>query len=150
MTLKPKIRFLSIESIQMRYLIDFIKGNNTFNAYVLVGLVGSLMLGFFVYNFHIEYMYSASSSDHILLWTILNKGALLLVTSLTFSFVVYSSIWQYKRRGGSHSVALITLACAHFLSFTLLSTLLISANAYRAAEGILTKEHQSLRSTLDD
>jgi hypothetical protein len=95
-------------------------------------------------------LYGASSSDHDLLWSILNKGALLLVASLTFSFVLYRAIWLYKGRGGTWSFTLITLACTHFLVFTLTSTLVIGTNAYRAADGILMKEHQPLMGTLDD
>ena len=134
----------------MRSLSDFIQGKDSSNTYILVGFFGSIIIGFFVYDFHMEYLYSASSSDHFLLLTILNKGALLLVISLAFSLVLYSALWLYKRGGGSWSFTLITLACAHFLVFTILSTLVIGANTYRAADGLITKEHKPLMGVLDD
>lgn len=129
---------------------SFIQGRSVSNRYVAVGFIGSFILGVLNINYGMGNLYGASSSDHDLLWSILNKGALLLVASLTFSFVLYRAIWLYKRRGGSWSFTLITLACAHFLVFTLLSTLVIGANAYRAADGLLTKEHEPLIHTLDD
>ena len=101
-------------------------------------------------NYGMGNLYGASSSDHDVLWSIFYKGALLLTVSMTFSFVLYRAIWQYKRRGGDFSFTLITLACAHFLVFTILSTLVIGANAYRAADGLLTKEHEPLIGVLDD
>ena len=129
---------------------SFIQGRSVSNIYVAVGFIGSFILGVLNMNYGMGNLYGASSSDHDLLWEIFNKGALLLVVSLTFSFVLYRAIWLYKRRGGSWSFTLITLACAHFLAFTLLSTLAIGANAYRAADGLLTKEHEPLIGTLDD
>ena len=129
---------------------SFIQGRAVSNRYVTVGFIGSLILGVLNMNYGMGNLYGASSSDHDLLWSIFSKGALLLTVSLTFSIVLYRAILLYKRRGGSWSFTLITLACAHFLVFTLLSTLVIGANAYRAADGLLTKEHQPLMGTLDD
>ena len=129
---------------------NFIQGRSPSNAYVAVGFIGSFILGMTNWFYGMGNLYGASSSDHDLLWTIFIKGALLLVVSLTFSFVLYRAIWLYKRRGGRFGFTLITLASAHFLVFTLLSTLVIGMNAYRAADGLLTKEHQPLIGTLDD
>jgi hypothetical protein len=129
---------------------NFFQGRAVSNRYVAVGFIGSFILGILNFEHGMGNLYGASSSDHDLLWSILSKGALLLTVSLTFSFVLYRAIWLYRQRGGSWSFTLITLACAHFLVFTLLSTLVIGANAYRAADGLLTKEHQPLMGTLDD
>lgn len=129
---------------------NFIQGRSVSNRYVAFGFVGSLILGLFNVNYGMGNLYGASSSDHDILWSIFNKGALHSTVSLTFSFVLYRAIWLYKRRGGDFSFTLITLACAHFLVFTLLSTLVIGGNVYRAADGLLTKEHQPLMGTLDD
>ena len=129
---------------------SFIQGRAVSNRYVAVGFIGSFILGVLNINYGMGNLYGASSSDHDLLWSIFNKGALLLVVSLTFSLVLYRAIWLYKRRTGSFSFTLITLACAHFLLFTLLSSLVIGANVYRAADGLLTKEHIPLIGTLDD
>lgn len=129
---------------------SFIQGRSVSNRYVAVGFIGSFILGMTNWLYGMGNLYGASSSDHDLLWSILSKGALLLAVSLTFSIVLYRAIWLYKRRGGSWSFTLITLACAHFLVFTLTSTLVIGANAYRAVDGLLTKEHQPLIGTLDD
>lgn len=131
-------------------LNNFLSGRSPSNKYVAVGFIGSLILGILNIDYGMGNLYGASSSDHDLLWEIFNKGALLLVVSLTFSFVLYRAIWLYKRRGGRWSFTLITLACAHFLAFTILSTLVIGANAYRAADGLLTKENDPLIGTLDD
>ncbi|CAI8235051.1 MAG: Uncharacterised protein [Marinobacterium sp. xm-d-530] len=129
---------------------NFVQGRSRSNTYVAVGFIGSFILGVLNINYGMGNLYGASSSDHNLLWSIFNKGALLLVVSLTFSFVLYRAIRLYKRRDGRFSFTLITLASAHFLVFTLLSTLVIGANAYRAADGLLTKEHRPLMGTLDD
>lgn len=129
---------------------NFLSGRSSSNKYVAVGFIGSFVLGVLNINYGMGNLYGASSSDHDLLWSILSEGALLLTVSLTFSIVLYRAIWLYKRRGGSWSFTLIALACAHFFAFTLLSTIVIGANAYRAADGLLTKEHQSLMSTIDD
>jgi cytochrome bd-type quinol oxidase subunit 2 len=129
---------------------SFIQGRAVSNRYVAVGFIGSFILGVLNINYGMGNLYGASSSDHDLLWSIFNKGALLLVVSLTFSLVLYRAIWLYKRRTGSFSFTLNTLACAHFLLFTLLSSLVIGANVYRAADGLLTKEHIPLIGTLDD
>ena len=129
---------------------SFVQGRSISNLYVSVGFIGSFILGILNFEYGIRNLYGASSSDHDLLWSIFNKGALLLVVSLTFSLVLYRAIWLYKRRTGSFSFTLITLACAHFLLFTLLSSLVIGANVYRAADGLLTKEHIPLIGTLDD
>ena len=129
---------------------NFIQGRSVSNRYVAFGFIGSFILGFINIGYGTGNMYGASSSDHDLLWSILSKGVLLLAVSITFSFVIYRAIWLYKLRGGDFSFTLITLACAHFLVFTLLSTLVIGANAYRAADGLLTKDHQPLMGALDD
>ena len=134
----------------MNFISNFVKGRANHNTYILVGFFGSIILTFFVYNYHMEYLYSASSSDHSLLQSILIRGALLLVISYLFSFLLYRAIWLYKCRGGIGFVELISLACTHFLIFTLLSTLVIGNNAYRAANGLLTKEHKPLFYTIDD
>ena len=129
---------------------SFIQGRAVSNKYVAVGFIGSFILGVLNMNYGMGNLYGASSSDHDLLWSILIKGVLLLTVSVTFSLVLYRAIWLYKRRDGSSSFTLITLACTHFLVFTILSALVIGANAYRAADGLLTKEHEPLNGVLDD
>lgn len=129
---------------------NFVQGRSASNSYVAVGFIGSFILGVLNLDYGTSNLYGASSSDHDLLWSIFNKGALLLLSSLTFSIVLYRAIWMYKRRGGRFSFTLITLACAHFLVFTLQSTFVIGVNTYRAADGLITKEHRPLIGTLDD
>ena len=129
---------------------NFVQGRHLSNTYVAVGFIGSLILGVLNINYGMGNLYGASSSDHDLLWSIFIKGALLLVVTLTFSFMLYRAIWLYRRRGGSWSFTLITLACAHFIAFTLVSVLVIGTNSYRSADGLLNKDHQKLIGTLDD
>jgi len=133
-----------------KFMKKFFNGGATSNKYAAVGFIGSFILGVTNINYGMGNLYGASSSDHDLLWSIFSKGALLLTVTLAFSLVLYRAIWLYKRRGGSWSFTLISLACAHFLVFTLLSTLVIGANVYRATDGLLTKEHKPLIGTLDD
>ena len=134
----------------MNFISDFLSGKANGNTYVQVGFLGSLVLGFFVYNYHMEYLYSASSSDHMLLWGILNKGAFLHVLVLAFSFLLYRAIWIYNRRGCSFPAELIIWVSIHFLIFTLLSTLVIGVNTYRAVDGLITKDNSILTNNLDD
>ena len=134
----------------MNFILDFFNGKTNGNTYVQVGFLGSLVLGFFVYNYHMEYLYSASSSDHALLVRIITQGFSLALIVLGFSGSLYLGVWRYMRHNGDEKWLLIVLGVVHVLAFTALSGLLVGSHIYRASDGLLTKEHHSLRIKLDD
>ena len=134
----------------MSSLLDFIKGKVSSNTYILVGFFGSLIIGFFVYDFHMEYLYSASSSDHTLLVRIITQGCALAVILFGFSITLYLGIWRYFRHNGVEKWLLIVLSVVHVLAFTAPSGLLVGSHLYRASDGLLNKEHRESSANLSD
>ena len=134
----------------MNFISDFLNGKANGNAYVKVGFLGSLVLGFFVYNYHMEYLYSASSSDHALLVRIVAQGVALASIVLGFSGSLYLGVWRYIRDNRAEKWLLIVLSVVHVLAFTALSGLLVGTHLYRASDGLLNKEHRESSANLSD
>lgn len=134
----------------MNFISDFLNGKANGNTYVQVGFLGSLVLGFFVYNYHMEYLYSASGSDHTLLTHIIVQGVALAFIVLVFSGSLYLGIWRYIRYGGAEKWLHIVLSVVHALALTVLSGLLVGSHVYRAVDGLQTKEHLASSVNLSD
>ena len=134
----------------MNFISDFLNGKANGNTYVQVGFLGSLVLGFFVYNYHMEYLYSASGSDHTLLTHIIVQGVALAFIELGFSGSLYLGIWRYIRDNRAEKWLLIVLSVVHVLAFTVLSGLLVGSHIYRASDGLFNKEHRESSANLSD
>ena len=134
----------------MIFISDFLNGKANGNTYEQVGFLGSLILGFFVYNYQMEYLYSASGSDHTLLTHIVVQGVALAFIVLGFSGSLYLGIWRYIRRNGNEKWLFIVLGVVHVLAFTALSGLLVGTHLYRASNGLMSKANTVMIHSLDD
>lgn len=134
----------------MSLISDFVSGKANHNSYILVGFFGSLIIGFFVYNYHMEYLYSASSSDHALLVRIITQGFSLALIVLGFSGSLYLGVWRYMRHNGDEKWLLIVLGVVHVLAFTALSGLLVGSHLFRATNGLASKVNTEMIHRLDD
>lgn len=134
----------------MNFISDFLNGKANGNTYVQVGFLCSLVLGFFVYNYHMEYLYSASSSDHPLLVRIIAQGVVLVFIVLGFSGSLYLGIWRFIHRNGNEKWLLIFLSVVHVISFTALSGLLVGSHLFRATNGLASKVNTEMIHRLDD
>ena len=134
----------------MNFISGYLDGKANHNTYIMVGFLGSIVLGFFVYNYQMEYIYSASSSDHSLLVRVIAQGVALAFIVFGFSGSLYLGIWRYIRHNGNEKWFLIVLSVVHILTFTALSGLLVGTHIYRAGYGLTTKANTVIIHRLDD
>ena len=134
----------------LNHLSCFVNGKATYDKYVQTVLFGSFLIGILVYSYHMDFMYSASSSDHALLKQIVIEGVCIATVLIGFSGLSLVGSLNCVRRIKQGKVLMTTLILLYLTFFVGFSALFIGSDIARAVEGLVNKKDEPTFHLLND